>query len=244
MSAWSNARDVLAIRLDQIGDVLMTTPALATLRDAVPGRRITLLTSSAGATIAPLLPDIDDVIVYDPPWMKATSARTDPAPDLAMIERLGRGAFDAAVIFTVYTQSAAPAATLAYLAGIPLRAAYRRDKLYGLLTDSPADRDLEAGAPLRHEVTRQLELVAELGAPTPQSQGMRLDVPPESLADIRALLATRGIRSGDRRWAVIHPGASAESRRYPPESFAAAATMLSRELGWQIVLAGGSGDSG
>src|SRR5690606_24022654 len=39
-------------------------------------------------------------------------------------------------------------------------------------------------------------------------------------------------------WAVLHPGASAASRRYPPESFAAAARELVEEDRWQIVLTG------
>ena len=37
-----------------------------------PERRITLLTSPAGAEIAALVPEIDEIIVYEAPWMKAT----------------------------------------------------------------------------------------------------------------------------------------------------------------------------
>jgi len=56
---------VLCIRLDTIGDVLMTT-AIRTAKSH-PSRRITLLTSSAGAATASLVPEIDEVIVYDAP---------------------------------------------------------------------------------------------------------------------------------------------------------------------------------
>src|SRR6478735_5366609 len=98
---WTDARRVLCVRLDCLGDVLMTTPAMAALK-ASRNRHLTLLASSSGAAIAPLLPMIDDTIVFDAPWMKATSLRDGGAFDRAMIDRLRSEHFDAAVIFTVY----------------------------------------------------------------------------------------------------------------------------------------------
>ena len=67
---WQKARNLLCVRLDSLGDVLMTTPAIRALKDAAPGRRITLLASSAGAQAARYVPDIDRVLPYDAPWMK------------------------------------------------------------------------------------------------------------------------------------------------------------------------------
>lgn len=52
--AWRNAQELLCVRLDSIGDVLMTTPAIRALKESNPARRITLLTSSAGAEVASL----------------------------------------------------------------------------------------------------------------------------------------------------------------------------------------------
>ena len=78
---WPAARRVLAVRLDALGDVLMTTPALRALRESAPGRRVTLLTSPAGAEAAALVPEVDEVLVYDAPWMKATAPRRDSGPD-------------------------------------------------------------------------------------------------------------------------------------------------------------------
>lgn len=46
---WADARNILAIRLDGMGDVLMTSPALAAIRASIPAARLTLLTSGAGA---------------------------------------------------------------------------------------------------------------------------------------------------------------------------------------------------
>ena len=51
-SAWQQAKNILCIRLDYLGDVLMTTPAMRALRESVPGRSLTLLTSTSGAAVA------------------------------------------------------------------------------------------------------------------------------------------------------------------------------------------------
>src|SRR5918912_2478630 len=103
--AWAAAQDLLAVRLDTLGDVLMTTPALRALKESRPGRRVTLLTSPAGAEAARLVPEVDDVLVYDAPWMKATAPRADSRPERAMARRLRRLRFDGAVVFTVYSQN-------------------------------------------------------------------------------------------------------------------------------------------
>ena len=80
LSEWQQARRVLAIRLDAIGDVLMTEPALRALAQSLPGRRLTLLTSSSGKEAARLIPYLEEVVVYDAPWMKTTSrSRSHPA---------------------------------------------------------------------------------------------------------------------------------------------------------------------
>ncbi|GIV97747.1 MAG: hypothetical protein KatS3mg057_2404 [Herpetosiphonaceae bacterium] len=230
---WSSASTILCIRLDTIGDVLMTTPAIRALR-AEGRRRITLLTSPAGAAVAPLVPEIDEVLVYDAPWMKATAPRDDSRPEFAMIERLRRGRFDAAVIFTVYSQNPLPAALLCYLAGIPLRLAYCRENPYQLLTDWVPDP--EPALLIRHEVRRQLDLVATIGCSVADEQ-LSLCVPEEAHARVKALLA--GLEVDPLRpWAVLHPGATASSRRYPPDHFAQAARRLVLEEGLQIVLTG------
>jgi lipopolysaccharide heptosyltransferase II len=242
MSRWADARRVLCVRLDSLGDVLMTTPALHALRQSVPSRRLTLLTSPSGAALAPLLPDVDDVIVYEPPWMKASGDRPGASDDLATIDRLRDGGFDAAVIFTVFSQSPLPAALLCHLAGVPLRVAYCRENPYRLLTDWLPDPDALAGAEIRHEVRRQLDLAAAVGATT-DDERLQLRFPPAAARAVRSALAGAGIDPDARTgWAVLHPGATAPSRRYPTESHAAVATALVRDHGWTVVLAGGAAE--
>ncbi|MBD2460890.1 lipopolysaccharide heptosyltransferase II [Oscillatoria sp. FACHB-1407] len=237
MLDWNTAKNILCIRLDTIGDVIMTTPAMRALKTAHPDRRITLMTSSAGAAIAPLLPDLDDLIVYDSPWLKATAPRVDSAPEYAMIEQLRRSQYDAAVIFTVYSQNPLPSAFLCYMAGIPLRLAHCHENPYQLLTDWIKDPEPEQFT--RHEVQRQLDLVASVGCRGELDEWdkrMRLEVPPDALVQVQHKLAELDIER-DRPWVVIHPGATAPSRRYPPEGFAIAARQLV-QAGVQVIFTG------
>ena len=233
-TAWKRARRILAVRLDSMGDVLMTTPAIRALGSR--GASVTLLTSPAGAAVARLVPEIDEVNVHEAPWMKATSA-ADPASDLAVIETLRERRFDAAAIFTVYSQNPLPAAMLCHLSGIPRVAAHCREKVYALLSDQLPETEPEGG--IRHEVRRQLDLVATLGL-TPLEEHLSilppLDAAPRVAAKLRA-----GKLDEFAPWLVLHPGASAPSRRYPTALFAKTVSVLHRR-GWRTVLIGSGED--
>jgi lipopolysaccharide heptosyltransferase II len=234
---WAEARRILGVRLDAVGDVLMTTPALRALKENRPERHLTLLTSSAGAAAARLVPECDAVMTYDTPWMKATAPRQDSGPEHAAIERLRESAFDAAVIFTVYTQNPLPAAFLCYLADIPLRLAHCRENPYQLLTDWVQDWEPEEG--VRHEVRRQLDLVAAVGCQTAEER-LSLHVPEKAKEKIEPLL-----RAFDARpWTVIHPGASAPSRRYPAEKFAEVARQIVCDHGVSVIFTGSAAEKG
>ena len=232
--AWGRAEHILCVRLDALGDVLMTGPAIRALKCSGAGRRISLLTSPAGAAIAPHLQAVDDVVVYQAPWMKATPPRTDARADRELIERLRSGGYDAAVIFTVYSQNPLPAAHLCYLADIPLRLAHCRENPYHLLSDWVPERDPQHG--VRHEVRRQLDLVAQIGA-MPDDTHLRLRLPAHSFTQAQQLLAARKINS-QAPWVVIHPGASAPSRRYDAARFATAARQLVQQHGCSVVFTG------
>jgi lipopolysaccharide heptosyltransferase II len=238
-AAWEHAENVLCVRLDSLGDVLMTTPAIRALRRSRPGRRITLLTSPAGAEAARLVPEIDHVIVYDAPWLKATTLRSDSHAEYAIADRLRSGHYDAAVIFTVYSQNPLPSAFLCYLADIPLRLAHCHENPYQLLTDWVPDREPVDG--IRHEVQRQLDLVTAVGCVTTDTS-LSLRVPPEADRRVAALLSELGISPG-RPWMVIHPGASAPSRRYSIECYGQVARRLTVD-GFRVVFTGSTDERG
>jgi lipopolysaccharide heptosyltransferase II len=234
MTTWNTAENILCIRLDTIGDVLMTTPAIHALKASHPNRRITLLTSSAGASTASLVPDIDEVIVYDAPWLKATAPRVNSRLEYEMAEHLRRLTFDGAIIFTVYSQNPLPSAFLCYLADIPLRLAHCHENPYQLLTDWVKDPEPEHS--MRHEVRRQLDLVATIGCYA-DDERMSLRVPEKALATVKDILQQLGITQ-QRPWVVIHPGATAASRRYAPEKFAVVARSLIQDMGIAVIFTG------
>jgi lipopolysaccharide heptosyltransferase II len=236
---WNQARHLLCVRLDAAGDVLMTEPALRALATSMAGRRLTLLTSRSGREAGRLIPYLDDVIVYDAPWVKSPPTATSAAGDRAMIEQLRTQRFDAAVIFTVYTQSALPAALLCTMAGIPLRAAHCRENPYHLLTEWV--RETEPDVRRRHEVRRQLDLVAALGSEV-QDDRLSIAIGPAAFRTVDGLLSR--LIDPTKRWIVMHPGASAASRRYPLESFAAAAARLARTHRCQILWTGSQEEAG
>ena len=70
MLTWPQARRVLCVRPDNLGDVLMTTPAMQALADSAPHRALTLLTKRASTTQATQLDIINNKIAMDAPWVR------------------------------------------------------------------------------------------------------------------------------------------------------------------------------
>ncbi|NML13543.1 glycosyltransferase family 9 protein [Azohydromonas caseinilytica] len=238
---WQSVKRVLAVRLDNLGDLLMTTPALVALRASLPQAHITLLASRAGAALASHVPVVDEVLAFDAPWVKRPDAALERAlePGQAeerLIEALKSRRFDAAVIFTVCTQSALPAALLCLQAGIPLRLAYSRENPYELLTDWVPDTEVPSDG-MRHEAQRQLDLVHHVGLQA-DAQRLMFRFKVEEALTMRHKFECAG---GDltRPYIVVHPGATAASRRWPAERFGQAAQALVDATGCQAVFSGG-----
>lgn len=233
--AWHAVRRLLAVRLDNLGDVMMTTPALRAIRTSLPGTHITLLASPGAAGLKPYLADVDDVIAYAAPWMKA-SAPSHALDTVGMIRRLQAGRFDAAVIFTSFSQSPLPAAQLCQLADIGLRLAHCHENPYQLLTDWIADPEPQHA--VRHEVQRQLDLVAAIGCRTADTR-LRFTLDAASRAAALTRLQILGLDScSPRPWLVLHPGASAPSRRYPAERWAVLGDELVARLNCTLLWTG------
>jgi lipopolysaccharide heptosyltransferase II len=235
---WAGAARILCVRLDNMGDVLMCTPAMRALMQGLPGRRLTLLASPKAAAVATFIPELHAVLAYSAPWVKGrTAAGADDA--LALVRRLRAACFDGAVIFSSFSQSALPAALLCFQAGIPLRLAHCRENPYQLLTDWVDDP--EPGQGIRHEVLRQLALVASIGC-RPDSERLSFAVREDDLAWMRRRLRPV-LAGGARAWVLMHPGASAPSRRYPAAHWSGVIRRLTTEQGLRVVLSGEAGDA-
>ena len=229
-SSWLAARNLLAVRLDNAGDVVMLGPALRAIKTTSPDCRITLLASPAGATAAPLLPWVDSVLVWRSIWQDLGQFPFDPARENELIHLIAEGSFDAAVIFTSFSQTPHVAAYACYLAGIPLRAG--ESKEFGGGTLSTELRDTPDAI---HQVDRNLHLVQALGF-TGVDPALEIAIPDASRESVARRLWNVGI-APDQPFALLHPGASAAARRYPATRFAQVADLLLNR-GWSLVVTG------
>lgn len=225
-------KNILCIRPDNMGDLIMTAPAMRALKQSF-GAKITVLTSSMAKGIVKHIPEIDDALIFDLPWVK-----TKNAPDVESINKIvsviKERNFDAAIIFTVYSQNPLPTAMLAYLAGIPRILAYCRETPYHLLTDWVPDK--EPYTLIKHQVRRDLDLVATIGAFT-DNENLYLMVQEELWQLITKKLIETGVDI-NKPWLILHAGVSERKREYPIRKWADAAQKLISEKGYQILLTG------
>lgn len=229
---WRTARRVLAVRLDNLGDVLVTTPALHAIKESLPDAALTLLASSVGAQAGYLNPDVDEVIVYEAPWMDPWQRLPqDSEREQRMIAEVRARGFDGAIIFTSYHQSALPAAYLCYLADIPLRVAASVDGPGSLLTTRHKHPER-----MMHEVERGLDLVGAIGLGTEKTD-LVLAVPEGARIAVRRRLA-EAKQVGIGPLIVVHPGCSMPARTYPEEMYSGVVEQLARRLGATVLLTG------
>lgn len=111
---WRSRRNLLCVRLGGVGGVLRSAADFLELKQARPGRRVTLLASPAGVEAAAGLAGIDQGIAYRAPWLTGPVPATAVA-DLGMRYALGLHGFDGAVILDGACE---PSAQLCAAAGI------------------------------------------------------------------------------------------------------------------------------
>jgi ADP-heptose:LPS heptosyltransferase len=208
---------ILAVRLDSMGDVLLTGPAIRAL--SADGSAVTLLVGPRGRQAAGLLPGVAEIVEWHCPWidLDAPRIRTDEIHDL--IDCL-RGRFDRAVIFTSFHQSPLPTALLLRLADLPWIGAISED-FPGRLLDL-RHRIVE---PL-HETERALSLARAAGGRLSPGDdgGMRIARPaPTDPPTVPT--------------AVLHPGTSAPARAWPVDRYVELAHHLA-EREWEVIATG------
>jgi lipopolysaccharide heptosyltransferase II len=215
-----------------MGDLLMSSPAIGALKETF-NCSITVLTSSMAAEMARHIPYIDEVLVADVPWVRS-DFNERPAGYLQLVDMLAEQQFDAAVIFSVFSQNPMPAILLAFLAQIPLRLAYCRENPYQLLTDWVPDE--EPYTLIRHQVERDLALVKFVGAES-LTEKLSLTVPKTAYDSMWKKIEGAGCDM-KRPWIIVHPGASEPKRLFPPERFIQILKRILTETDVQLVFTG------
>lgn len=208
---------VLLARLDSVGDVLLTGPAIRAV--AAGAGRVTLLAGPRGRSAGDLLPGVDRVLEWPAPWIEPEPAPVDPEHVRLLIKMVDD--VDRALIFTSFHQSPLPLALVLRMAGVPWIGAIS-DDYPGSLLD------------LRHrvpddipEAERALSLATAAGYP---STARRLAV--------RRPLPDPGLPGG---YLVVHPGTSVPARAWPPDRCAALVDLLAGH-GHHVVVTGAPGE--
>lgn len=214
-----SVHNLLVLRLDNIGDVVMTSPAIQALKENLPQAKITFMASPAGSLVAPLLPGVDDVLTWRVLWQDLGRLDFNPQREWDLIQTLKSRQFDAAIIFTSFSQSPHPAALICALAGIPLRLGESKEVDGGTLTHAVVSAPDEI-----HQVERNLRLLESVGF---QVYDRRLTL---KWPDHQKPLP--------RPYILLNPWTSCQARNYPTERFTLAAYHLSLKTGWPIVVTG------
>ncbi len=233
---------LLVVKLADIGDVILTTPALRALRLAFPAARVDYLTSPNGAAALRGSPLVDEVLTFEKTRYDKVggAARPSGAADIARFGvELRRRRYDAVLLCHHLTTAwgAAKFNGLLMASGAPLRAGIDNGRGWALTHRVP-----DRGFGVYHEVEYALQVATCVtGRNAPDD--LRLDFPISAEAEGAAerLLSAVSASQGPR--VAIFPGSGGYSlaRRWPARSYALVADRLHHQ-GVAVVLVGRAGD--
>jgi ADP-heptose:LPS heptosyltransferase len=214
---------VLALRLDRLGDLVTTLPALELLRKALPDAEIELAVGSWNEPVARRLPFVDHVRVVDAPW----SAWGKKARFRDAVDALGKGGIDLALDF----QGDVRVILMMALAGARLRAGYGDTGGNYLLTHRGRWDEKRSWYDQNVDLVRAL--FPEIAAEAPIR-------PYNFVTDGDRSVAAGLLEVSKRPLVGIHPSAGRALKEWEAEKFAALADRLSDFA--TVVLTGAGSD--
>lgn len=237
---------ILVVRLDELGDWLLTSAFLRELRRLCPSAHITVVANKSVTLLAVTCPYIDEFLPYElrrapPPfdqltaWIRARSfART----------KLSGRHFDLTLIPRWDVDDGA-AVALAFHVDAPIRIGYGA-ATYTLkaIKNAGYDRLLTHVVPSGnhpHEVERTLDVLRFLGADIKDTR-LEAWLTREDEAYALTLIDTAFPDVGVSPLIAIAPGAAIDRRRWPASRYGSVAARLIRDPGARIVILGGPGD--
>lgn len=200
-----------------IGDAVMCTPALQSLRDAFPSATITLWARKSIVDLLRGHPAFDNAIVYD-----HLGIHRSLTGKWRLVQTLRAGGFDIAILF----QNAFEAALLSCLARIPVRHGYATDGRSALLTDSV---EVPPHKPPVHQVRYYQRLLEPLVGTIKESLPS-LHVCKSEEQPVFDRMRLFGMDEDD--WLIgLNPGSVyGSAKRWPADRFAATADRLQEIL--------------
>ena len=192
---------ILALQLKRIGDLILTTPALAALRAAHPDAEIALAVAPGCAPLLGTIGGISSGIVLGrgrgfAPWQQVLTGPWDVCLDFTGSDRSA---------LAVAASRAKERATFA-----SVRRSKMRSLAYNRFVDSPVRE--------RHTVDHYLDLV---GANTPLDPSLQIPASAQSAAD--ELLRASGIASP---FVLVHPGTARPEKYWLPDRWAEVISSL------------------
>jgi len=206
---------ILLIRTDKIGDVILTTPAVAAIREKYPQAEISFLAGAYARSMLENNGGLDEVI-------------TEKGFFETLREIRSRN-FDIAVIFFVNRE----VSLLAFLAGIPVRIG-PASKIWSLFLNRRVYQ--HRSQIKKHEADYNLELTRALGADA-QPREPVLNLTSGEKSEGWELLSRVGLSKEDFIVA-LHPGSGGSALNWPKEHFAALADRLLKEFPVKVLLTG------
>jgi predicted lipopolysaccharide heptosyltransferase III len=192
--------NILLLQLKRIGDLILTLPAIATLRENFPDARLTLAISSECADLLPAIPNVDRILVV------RRNLR-----DLALFLGLARERFDYCIDFTRNDRSA----LLVFLSDARKRIVYRRRDRFQrrarVYSDFVKVRKLAM-----HTIDYNLALVGPLGVRN-FSHALCLELPQRAREKANALRRDSEITEP---YVIFHPGSARAEKLWEPQRWA------------------------
>jgi len=215
-------KNILVIKLKQLGDVLLSTPVLAALKEAWPQARVTYLVRRGTEAMLTDNPLLDELLVAD-------RERETWAQALARLWRLRQARFDLALELSGGDRGAFHA----WVSGARERLGYQRLRQPFWQRHLAFTRLLPRPPVKTHTVEENLALLAPLGL-KPLHPRLLFFWNEEVEARVQDLLQRHGLVPGN--FVVMHPAAGWTFKSWTPEGYARVAEALEQEWGLKVVL--------
>jgi lipopolysaccharide heptosyltransferase II len=216
---------ILVSRLRYLGDVILTTPAVAALKERYPEAEIDYATERPYADILEGNPDLSRIIRLS----------RDARRAFGEIGELRSLRYTACIDLFHNPRSA----LLFYLSGIPIRLGGARNFRRRLYTHR-----FEIPAETRSAVLHHIEAMSVFDVDRRDSLPRVYLAREEIDAGRRLLDRTLEMRTDGCRIIAMHPGGTWPSKRWPLESFAKLAVLAREKIGASIVAVTGPGEEG
>ncbi|GAB4329517.1 MAG: glycosyltransferase family 9 protein [Calditrichia bacterium] len=218
-------KNILLIRTDRIGDVVLTMPMAVILKRFFPDSRITFLTRAYTAPLFEQFPAVDEVIVYHP-----ENQHKGFKGILSLARSLKKQQYDAAFLFLPQF----PLALAVFLAGIPHRFG-TGFRWFSLFLNHRKFEHRKYG--IKHELEYNLSLLEEVLPNLPASDEIEFGFPGEEhwLSIREPLLKEFGI---SEPYVIIHPGSGGSAPNLPLEMFKNIVKEIQKKENLEILLVG------